>query len=89
MLDRAAEETLGRALGIGDETVQASLDFRSYIQSLQSSGSAKPAEVSRAVSDERRRQAEHGGWLTEKHEQLRAAERELASSVERLVVGAG
>ncbi len=89
MLDRAAEETLGRPLGIADETVQASLDFRSYIESLQSIGSAKPAEVSRSIAEERRRQEEHGAWLAQRQEQLRVAERELTSSVERLMGEAG
>lgn len=89
MLDRAAGEVVGRTLGIANETVQASLDPRMYIQSLQSAGSARPDEVARDIEVESGRQAEHRRWLADKVEQRAGAERELAAAVSRFVIGPG
>lgn len=89
MLDRAAEEALGRALGIADEVVRASMDPRAYIESLQSLGSARPAEVMRDIEVENGRQEEHGRWLAAKQEQRAGAERELAAAVGRFVTWGG
>ena len=89
MLDRAAEETVGRALGIPDDVVRASLDFRSYIESLQSSGSARPDEVRRDIETEKGRQREHDRWLAQKQDHVAAAEGELANAVDRFLARAG
>jgi argininosuccinate lyase len=85
MVDRAARETLGRALGLSDETVQAALDYRSFIANLRSLGSAKPSEVRNDIAAETLRQQEHERWSNGKRERIAGADRELATAISRFV----
>jgi argininosuccinate lyase len=79
-VDAAAEQVLGRRLALGDDVVARALDVKSFLSSLQTTGSAHPDEVLRMVTVARTEQADHGSWLSAKVDLLEAARKTLASS---------
>lgn len=53
LLNRAAQDTLGRRIALDDAAIQAGLNPGSFVRSQMATGSASPAEVKRMAADRR------------------------------------
>lgn len=84
MLDEAAQETVGRSIGMPDESVQAALDPRRFVESRVTQGSVAPAEVDRMLKATRARNLEDVAWLTAERERVAQAAQELKASVKAI-----
>jgi argininosuccinate lyase len=85
LLDRAAEETLGRALGLSDDLVRTALDPDGAIRGLVTPGSANPQAVRVTIATGRERQSAHRDWLETKRAKVDDALARLAREANELI----
>lgn len=89
LLDRAAEQTIGRKLGLPDEMVRSALEPRSAVNRLVTSGSAHPSAALKTIEVGRERQARHGVWLDDVVSRIEAARQRLGREMDRLIGAEG
>ncbi len=80
-VDRAAKEIMGRAIGLTDEVVRASLDPKEFIRTRVTIGSVNPDEVKRMLQDGLDRLQVEKRWLEEQKRKLAEANEKLAKEV--------
>ncbi len=85
LLNRAANETLGHALDLSDETIRVALDPDVFVKTRQTTGSVAPAEVDRMIAGAKRRLRADLDWLGEERERISAASAELDHAIDGLV----
>ncbi len=85
MLDAAAQETVGRVIGMSDEAVQAALDPRRFVESRVTQGSVAPAEVDRMLKTTLAQNQSDAKWLAAERERVGQAAQELKASVKAIV----
>lgn len=85
MVDEAALETVGKALGLPDDLVQAALDPRQFIDTRITDGSIGPQQVERLLAHAQAERTADRRWLEEKRAALRAAQSELDGAVAQIV----
>ncbi|HEX6207543.1 MAG TPA: argininosuccinate lyase [Actinomycetota bacterium] len=85
LLDEAAEQVLGRPLGVPDDLVRGALDPVGAVQGLVTTGSAHPDAALAQIATARGYEVEHQAWLEAKDRQLSDAAAELALAADRLI----
>ena len=85
MVDRAAEESIGREVNLSDELVRNALDPDAFIWSRTTEGSVNPDKVRETVIDGRSRQADHRTWYQEKRLLLENARGKLDAAAVQLI----
>lgn len=85
MVDRAAEETIGRTLGLDEQIVRDAFDPQAFLFSRVTSGSVHPDAIRETIEDGHRRQGEHQTWLAEKEKRLGAAQTALETAMGQLM----
>jgi argininosuccinate lyase len=88
LLDEAAEQVLGRPLGLPDDLVRTALDPVGSVLGLVTTGSAHPDAARATIETARRYRAEHVGWLEDKRRRLDDAATELARVSDGLIAAA-
>ncbi len=89
MLDKAAEETIGRRLGLPPEKVAEALDPRSVVSARTGLGGAAPAPVRDMLRECRTRIADTAGWQEETKIRITEAEERLVGLARNLAFGSG
>jgi argininosuccinate lyase len=84
MLDQAAEETIGRGLGLAGRDLSEVLDPRAIVGTRTSLGGAAPEVVRRMAADQAAAAAATRVRATEALDALDAAESALVSAVEKV-----
>jgi len=85
MVDRAAEETIGRTLSLDEQIVRDAFDPQAFLYSRVTSGSVHPDAVRATIGDGRRRQDAHVSWAAQKDVRLREAGTKLEVAIEQLI----
>lgn len=85
LLDRAAEQTVGRKLQLPDDLVQGALDPESAVNALVTPGSAHPTLVQQTIKTGRERQSQHLAWLEETRTRVNRALEALTREIDRLL----
>lgn len=80
-LDRAAEEAIGRPLGLSDETVRNALDPTRFVATRQSEGSVSPGEVRKLMEQAVASAAATRGWIEAEKARLSLARRSLDAAI--------
>jgi argininosuccinate lyase len=87
MVDQAAEEMIGRKVGLPAEIVRNAFDGESFINTRVTPGSPNPNLVRATVDEGEQRQAAHREWLQEKQAHIDSARAELDRRVSEIVAG--
>jgi argininosuccinate lyase len=85
MLDAAAVETAGVALGLMDATVRDALDPQRFVETRVTIGSVAPAEVDRLLARAEAEREADGEWVVAARRKLAAAQSALDSAVAAIV----
>ncbi|MFM0348145.1 argininosuccinate lyase [Paraburkholderia sp. RL17-347-BIC-D] len=85
MLDAAAVETAGVALGLMDATVRDALDPQRFVETRVTTGSVAPAEVDRLLARAEAEREADGEWIVAARRKLAAAQSALDSAVAAIV----
>lgn len=88
LLDAAAQQTIGRPLGLRDEVVQGSLDVDSFVRTRVTRGSIAPSEVDRMLDEAERELEDDRAWLRVEQGRIAAATRALDEAVGGIIAGA-
>jgi argininosuccinate lyase len=88
LLDDAAAETIGRAIGFGDAQVRAALDPQRFVETRVTLGGVSPAEVDRLLQAARADVEHDTRWLMGERGRIGEASRELKASVEAIIAAA-
>jgi len=86
LLDRAAEETLGRRLGIDQETLSTALDPEVFVKTRTTAGSVAPTEIDRMVEVAREELANGLEWHRKESAFIAAANEELDAATDAILV---
>lgn len=81
MLDGAAQETIGRAIGMTDEAVRDALDPQTFVRTRISVGGVGPDEVDRMLQAGYAQYGADVQWLQAEHQRLALAARQLDTAV--------
>ncbi|QSI33301.1 argininosuccinate lyase [Variovorax sp. RKNM96] len=85
MVDRAAMETVGRAIGLSDRSVQAALSPREFVETRVTTGSVGPLEVQSLLAHAQEERACDVRWTSETRIRLTDANKALDCAVHRIV----
>jgi len=85
MLDAAAQETIGRPVGLRDEQVRQALDPRRFVETRVTLGSVAPAEVDRLLDSALRYVEGDAGWLEQERTRVSQAAQELKLAVQGIL----
>lgn len=86
LLDRAAQETLGRALIFDETLLRQALDPEFFVATRQTTGSVNPAEIERMIISAEANLAQGRQWLATEEKRLMAAAEKLQAAA-RAIVG--
>ena len=81
LLNRAAQDAIGRRLTLDDATIQTCLDPGSFVRSHKATGAASPDEVRRMAADRQLRLRADHDTVDASEQAIRHAEAMLADSV--------
>lgn len=84
MVDRAAEETIGRKLGLSEEAIRKALDPEEFVKTRITPGGCNPAEVRWMIEDIEKKIAEEGSWLLNQRAKIKEAHEKLDGAVEEI-----
>ncbi len=84
MLDAAAQETLGRPLGLATPWVREQLDPARFLEALATEGSPSPREMAKQLADAEGRLTRHRAWRESRRQQIEQGRRLLAEAVRRV-----
>lgn len=87
MLDRAAEETIGRKLGLDDAAVRAALEPETFVRTRRTTGSVNPAETARMLKTSRTRLASQERWIARMLKRQKGADAKLTAAIGRIMRG--
>jgi len=85
MLDRAAEETVGRKLGLDDAAVRDALDPEIFVRTRRTTGSVNPAETARMLKASRLRLKAQERWTAGMLGWQKRADAKLGAAVDRII----
>lgn len=85
IVDRAAQEMIGRTLSLDDETIHSCLVPRSFVEHHVSVGATAPDEVRRMAAERRYRLGEHRENVQTKERAVREGEIMLAEAVAEIM----
>ena len=86
LLDRAAQETLGRSLIFDETLLREALDPEIFVATRQTTGSVNPAEIERMINGAEAKLAQGREWLATEEKRLMAAAEKLQAAA-RAIVG--
>ncbi len=89
LLDEAARQTIGRAIGFADVQVREALDVDAFIRTRVTRGSVAPAEVDRMIAEAEVALASDRAWLDAERGRLDAAAASLARAADAILADAG
>ncbi len=84
MLDAAAQETIGRPLGLSTAWAQEQLDPVRFLEALVTEGSPSPREMVKQLAYTDERLQRHRTWREARREQIERGRRLLAEAVRRV-----
>ena len=87
MVDKAAEETIGRSLGLREETIRSALDPAEFVRSRVTTGSCNPDEVRRMIEEVTGKLAEEEEWLANQRSKIKEAGETLDKAIEAIIGG--
>lgn len=87
LVDEAANETIGRELGLGDSVVRDALDPRRFVESRVTDGSVAPEHVGRLLDHARQEIVIDKLWVESARRRLAQAGTELNHAMQRIVDG--
>ncbi|WP_454703160.1 argininosuccinate lyase [Agrobacterium burrii] len=85
ILDRAAQETLGRKLLLDNTLLKEALDPEVFVTTRQTAGSVSPAEIERMISTAEAKLAEGRDWLVIEQRRILDAEEKLKAAAHAIV----
>lgn len=85
LLKRAAIETLGRELPIGEQALSLALSPEDFVRTRVSAGGVGPSEIERMLTTGRQTLETHRAWLQTKLNQLEEARFELDTAVQGIL----
>jgi argininosuccinate lyase len=85
LLDEAALETVGKAVGMTDAAVKEALDPQRFVETRVTRGSVAPAEVDRMLESTRVQNQADADWLRAERERIAGSARQLAAAVGAIV----
>jgi argininosuccinate lyase len=85
LLNRAAQETIGRAIAIDEPTIRNALDPEVFVKTRVTVGSVSPAEVDRMLEVAKTGLADSGTWLAAERARLALAATRLEAAVHAIV----
>lgn len=85
MLNRAAEETLGRALRIDEAMLKDALNPEAFVRTRQTVGSVAPREVERMIKDAKLALSQSHAWLSGEQERLTTANAKLEAAANGMI----
>ncbi|MBO0891282.1 MAG: argininosuccinate lyase [Acidothermales bacterium] len=85
LLATAARDVLGRAIELPDDVVHSALDPTAFVAAHAVVGGPARSSVDAALSDARRRLADHAAWLDDRRTQLASATKERNARVASIV----
>lgn len=88
LLDEAATQTIGRAIGFTDAAVQAALDVDSFVATRVTRGSIAPAELDRMLAASESDLAADRAWLEGENVRIATAGQALSEAVTRIIEAA-
>jgi argininosuccinate lyase len=88
LLNRAAQDTLGRSLALTDATIGNCLNPGTFVRSLMATGAASPAEVERRAADRRLRLLADCEKIDAREQAIRNGEAMLAEAVTGIMASA-
>ncbi|MDX3973567.1 argininosuccinate lyase [Shinella sp.] len=86
LLDRAAEETLGRRLGMDETMLRTALDPDIFVKTRMTVGSVAPSEIDRMVEVARGRLASGLGWHRAENARIATASAKLDAATDAILV---
>ncbi len=85
LLNRAAQETIGKTIAIGESTIRNALDPEVFVRTRVTVGSVSPAEVDRMLELARTSLADSGVWVAAERARLAQAATKLDAAVHAIV----
>ena len=85
LLNRAAQETIGKTMAIDETTIQNALDPEVFVRTRVTVGSVSPAEVDRMLEVARTSLADSGAWLAAERARLARAATKLDAAVHAII----
>lgn len=86
MVDKAAEEIIGRRLALGDDKVRRAIDPVEFVNSRVTTGSPNPNEVRAMLKDARDELNHEREWLVARREKLVSTKNKLTAATDALLV---
>ena len=87
VLNRAAQETLGRSLSIDDAVLRTALDPEVFVKTRRTTGSVAPDEVNRMIHVARAELAAGRDWLESERTRIADATAKLDAASQAIVAG--
>ncbi len=84
-LDAAAQETIGRPIGMVDATIREALDARRFVETRITAGSVAPSEVDRMLAQAKTDYQADCAWVARARQKLALANAELDSAISRII----
>ncbi|HEV2325826.1 MAG TPA: argininosuccinate lyase [Terracidiphilus sp.] len=88
LLNRAAQDTIGRHISLDDATIEACLNPGSFVRNQMAAGAASPAEVERMAADRRLRLQADRERVEARERAIRDAEEMLSEAVAGIMASA-
>ena len=85
LLNRAAQETIGKTIEIDEPTIRNALDPEIFVRTRATVGSVSPAEVNRMLEVARTGLADNGAWLAAERARLARAATKLDAAVHAMI----
>jgi argininosuccinate lyase len=85
MVDQAAQESIGRSLGLSNELVQKALDPQAFLSTRVTEGSPNPGAVENMIKEGEHRQAIHRKWHTQTSKQIEDSHQLLCMEINRYI----
>lgn len=87
LLDEAAQQTIGRPLGLSDDAVREALDVDAFVRTRVTHGSIAPAEVDRMLTEAEATLAADLCWLDAEDGRIAGARAALNHAVDAILDG--
>jgi argininosuccinate lyase len=86
ILDRAAQETIGRKLGIDQLVLRDALDPEIFVRTRVTTGSVSPSEVARMVETAKTQLSHDRAWLANEQKRLGDADALLDAAIDAILL---
>lgn len=87
LVDLAAQQTIGRSLGLSDAAVRTALDVDSFVRTRVTRGSIAPSEVDRMLTEAEQELGDDRAWLGAEQARLAGAGKALDAAVAGIIDG--